>query len=790
MRRRSLYVLCMVLMTTRALSDEYELRTWTSAAGNYTRQAVFKSITDNKVTITTDDGRDVTLPLESLSEPDRQYVRELNEPTARKMPPAAPPNAADLPPAEDPPREIADPGQTTLDDEDALPTVELPMPAPALMADPSGRYLVCVQRVPDDFKWRDQFQGPASVRIAIVDMETRSVVAKRDFPPKLQPQAVSSEFLFAFNDRNIQSFALNTLSDVDKISAPINVRSLFVVGDRLLCSGNGSLRLDLPRLDPSVEFAGLNNAVDRPFGSQPIQAGWMVDCIAYGRSLRAPVALALSPFDLRPDLHPCWRFRQDRSPGEYWNLYASHVDRMELLVVGPDLRTTEGDLPVKLQLRHLGAREGAERQVGMLPRDFIRSPSPPSLHLPTDPRINADVNRSYSGAAHSVIPACLVGQRAVVVLDGTLHIWKYSADLVEALPLPARIRTDQLPVAIDPVEATVLHHTVIGGEGPYSFKSEVNTVEENGDVLINPETVLDPSEIESYFELHKLKTEEDVKELIASHQPWAHRLTGKELKELPYYYEVNLRANNASGRGVGLKYYVLIEIPAEAYAPILKPRAEAAAVELAEQEKAREEQKVINAQARKAQHAKAAREEQERERELRLARIQKLLSGVSFAVMAISLAGILAWVTSTWDGPRGQNPRGSRFVLAAATAFSVLLLLALLPKDIGTMIALATGPSLLILSLALCAIGTFVIVLDKGHPTNIAVMYTLFGPIGLRLAAQLDDEIQRKLERAMDLLSHNPNVARRRLNEIVAEYPSSKAALVATQILAEMEGNE
>ena len=63
-----------------APADEpkYQSRTWTDATGQFSVQAVFVSYANGQVTIKRDDnGKVITIPLDSLSESSKQYVRSL-----------------------------------------------------------------------------------------------------------------------------------------------------------------------------------------------------------------------------------------------------------------------------------------------------------------------------------------------------------------------------------------------------------------------------------------------------------------------------------------------------------------------------------------------------------------------------------------------------------------------------------------------------------------------------------------------------------------------------------------
>src|SRR4051812_40617206 len=53
----------------------------------------------------------------------------------------------------------------------SLRTLDLPVPAPALLPSPDGKYLVCVQWMPAGFAWRDTTSTMSQIQVIVVDLE-------------------------------------------------------------------------------------------------------------------------------------------------------------------------------------------------------------------------------------------------------------------------------------------------------------------------------------------------------------------------------------------------------------------------------------------------------------------------------------------------------------------------------------------------------------------------------------------------------------------------------------------
>ena len=51
-------------------------RTWTDASGKYRIEAKFGGVTDGKVELTKRDGSALTLPLEKLSDEDKEWIKK------------------------------------------------------------------------------------------------------------------------------------------------------------------------------------------------------------------------------------------------------------------------------------------------------------------------------------------------------------------------------------------------------------------------------------------------------------------------------------------------------------------------------------------------------------------------------------------------------------------------------------------------------------------------------------------------------------------------------------------
>ncbi|MGA2257530.1 MAG: SUMF1/EgtB/PvdO family nonheme iron enzyme [Thermoguttaceae bacterium] len=75
----ALVVLAAIGSLALAIAQEpstHQLRTWTDSTGKYTIQAEFVDSKDGKVRLKKQDGKEVTIPVEKLSDADREFVRQ------------------------------------------------------------------------------------------------------------------------------------------------------------------------------------------------------------------------------------------------------------------------------------------------------------------------------------------------------------------------------------------------------------------------------------------------------------------------------------------------------------------------------------------------------------------------------------------------------------------------------------------------------------------------------------------------------------------------------------------
>lgn len=63
--------------TAERASPNRELRTWTDVTGQFTVQAAFHGYGSGQVTLKKEDGSEISVPVEKLSEPDLDYIRDL-----------------------------------------------------------------------------------------------------------------------------------------------------------------------------------------------------------------------------------------------------------------------------------------------------------------------------------------------------------------------------------------------------------------------------------------------------------------------------------------------------------------------------------------------------------------------------------------------------------------------------------------------------------------------------------------------------------------------------------------
>lgn len=370
-----------------------------------------------------------------------------------------------------------------------LPGVDLPMPTPIILPSATGKHLVCVQWVPEGFQWRDKFDGKSLIRVAVVDLGKLAVVATRDLASaKLRFAAGGNELYVADNDElTVDVLSFEDLSRVRSAKLPRKVDDMLVVADKLLCSTDGGMRLDLPDLKPTEKWWRLHTGqLDKLFDPVfPVPGGWHLDGIFFDETLSRPRMLFNSPLKTvrgKPDYVSSsferWNyFRQQHNsitgpmPNSWRELGRTlSSDYLAVVVAGaPAAPGPDEDISVELLVAWPGGHKApiARTAAGSIPRKYARGEGN-TWQVDWDRKALAAESPIASRLQDPFGPVSLemVKRRVIAAADGRLSVWDIDPNFEQALRGPFRIEYDQTTILEEPQLPLESKYTVSGSERP------------------------------------------------------------------------------------------------------------------------------------------------------------------------------------------------------------------------------------------------------------------------------------------------------------------------------------
>lgn len=377
--------------------------------------------------------------------------------------------------------------------QDELPSLEHGLPFPAVMASPSGRYLLCAQKFYPGVGGRPSDSRP-SLALAVVDLEQFKVVAHREFEGTDFAVAMGDEFAYAVKASNgtVAALRLSDLSlavsqrfDPNELQAtPVASGAMTsgtqaiaqplaaaVVGNQFLyvapsdtTQPHRQLRLDLNTLQPNTAWTPIE-----PFDQQPappverIGNGWRVDGVRYDVMLERPMRLDWDGLSWK--LPSISRYDRGFIAGDH-NQHALH--QQVAVSHSPNFRAYISYKLVSLKPHEIGPNGEINRVelkavlTGTDDWKPVAQRALPDLKLePTemlDIRLQAWGETQNLGKGQEQLPdrlqvngnACIAVEhgKILISLHGRLYVWKPSADELAKIPPSSRPLLPQ-PILVD-----------------------------------------------------------------------------------------------------------------------------------------------------------------------------------------------------------------------------------------------------------------------------------------------------------------------------------------------------
>lgn len=171
--------------------------------------------------------------------------------------------------------------------------IEVPMPmgSALIYPTPAGRYIVCARRFPQAVEAKDG-RIEACVRVAVLDLVSRKVISQEDLPlAEYRIGACDDYVLIADNAaKQVDIRSILDLSRRKVLPVTVTVDKFLIVPNKLICSAEGSLRIDYSTLQPSAKWECLvANGKHLPVFQY--HDGWLIDGVLWDKSLDKPLLL-------------------------------------------------------------------------------------------------------------------------------------------------------------------------------------------------------------------------------------------------------------------------------------------------------------------------------------------------------------------------------------------------------------------------------------------------------------------------------------------------------------------
>ncbi|PHQ33932.1 hypothetical protein [Rhodopirellula bahusiensis] len=467
-------------------------------------------------------------------------------------------------------------------------SLKLSMPTPIVHVNTEGDLALCAQLLPAGFDDGEKQLGTAVVRLVTVDLDSRRLLEQTDLPAKAYGFGIGQERLYiaTLDTGEISALDARTHELLDTQSHEDCFGQLEVVANRLVCSSEGHLRLNLKDLTDSKRWAGLDPATlskNAPLRRHAevfaVEGAWHLDGMMFGEAMNP--LLIVDGRMAREQLFGFWRMGiQDVRP------IASMAcrDLPLTVVVSPKGYASEEvgmDLVAKVFCKHQTSPL-AEYDIGKVDGKYFRmqgervvwkrreTSSGKAFGYALFGRYKPLRTQFYLGDDNN-IPLAMANahHRVVIASEGFLHVIDFGDSIREQVEKIPRLKKQQTFLAISLVdEEIVLKHELWAPLPEVRFAVSVPCI------YGKDRAVVDASSGTARVSAKQL--EEAIQNKIAMLSP--ERLDSHEQKAVTYFKQafgkpptgrcflqpVNVTAVATSeGREVAdsLRYSMIVEIP-------------------------------------------------------------------------------------------------------------------------------------------------------------------------------------------------------------------------------------
>lgn len=670
-----------------------------------------------------------------------------------------------------------------------LKSIDIGITRARVFPNSTGEYAVCVSA-----GWETR-PGTATSKLftkfATVDLKEMKVIARQEIPDLgARPVAVGKDAVYLAT--NAEGIIQLNLLDLQKVKQSSNelpgYSDLHVLGNELLFSSDGRLRLDLPELVRTQRKWVRPPYLSRDRADIRLDLiGWRIDNQIYDRDMK--LLLIIPEVHLRDN--PWWKAslylnQVDSTMGmKLENNFRDDGRGVAICAFVPQIPSGE-NVPFTLRVQELdGGKVLAETLLGTMPTS-LTEPFGGSFHwkldLPRAPYRDCDLAEN-----HGVVPINMIGDRVLVTLNDTLSIWDLDPEVFSAAHGRLFIVQAKPQVLVDYRQPTVIQHRATGGTGKATFDVSPSfpldstlKVTPEGEVTIAPSELMTTDILRQYLAARNLFQRSDVTAFMdQAYGPLFDRAFGRAPQGLPVEIPLSISAvdEGKPQQRVDMEYAVLTEVPEEVYGPLLKyqkpedvpdlaSRSEEA-IGFGEQEK---KQKMVEVAAKKAEEEAVRRsteelnernrqnvESQQREIQAGKARRERaekakqqdqsrpLLYGLALLISCGLVAGAMTYGAMYPPVVGETSIRGALLAGVALLPLLSIFAMSRLEENYGpplngaeTAGARAIASAMIgfaFLSTAgLIWLGTVITVVDKGGSIVIGMALGMIAPLGLAIA--------------------------------------------------------
>lgn len=312
--------------------------------------------------------------------------------------------------------------------------VPIPMGTALIYPTPAGRYVVCVRGFTSAAEVGGTKVGPC-VRVAVVDLSARKVIAQEDLPPHVSRFGVCDDYVL-IADKHSKEVVIKSIQDLavrKVVPAAAKIESFVVIPGKLICTGDGLLRLDYKSLEESQQWKPLGDK-DKILPVIQYHDGWLIDGVLWNKTLDKP--LLLLGFPHRKDFKMEMDAWEKLAGGRAFNLDYPIAARLE----------TEPDVKVKIET--LGGEPVGEVSVPAI------EPAAGDWQLLSDMRPQI--------ASDSIFQCGLMKNRLYIACNGKLTACDLSQLGLDKLSIPFQIVRQQSTFVAPYGVPTKFSHQVLG----------------------------------------------------------------------------------------------------------------------------------------------------------------------------------------------------------------------------------------------------------------------------------------------------------------------------------------